>query len=93
MLKAKVVRAVARDRIIVLIEPHGSVVELVLEEPLTQTDFDHALSIITPFKPANAMIAPGDYKAGLFYRSRLEALEFPPPPPRRKVDYAKRKRN
>jgi hypothetical protein len=92
MQNARIIRVVSRNRLIVVIEPHESVLEIYLEEPLSKTVFDHAISVLTPYNPATARVLIGHYQNARFEGCRLEGLAFPPPPLRLKPDYSKRAR-
>lgn len=91
MISAKVLRAIARDRVVVLLLPHGSVVELEIDPILSQEEFARC-AVLNPYHPASAMVTPGEYHNNVYRGSVLAGLAFPPPPPRRRVDYSKRRR-
>ena len=90
MRRCKVVRALARDRLVVVVEEHGSVLEIQLDAPLGKDEFTRALCTLSPFQPASALVNLGDYSKGVFYGSHAQDLVFPLLPERQKVDYSQR---
>ena len=77
MLAAHVLRVIQADRVVVSLDHTHSVIELQLSTPLAPEALARARSFVEPCKPLPAQVAPGNYRGGVFWDSRLGPLDIP----------------